>query len=223
MTDDGLDRLIERLDRLERADRRRKLTSAAIVVLLVAGMGFAAAAPQPAPEAPPLGSAISEIRAKRLVLVDDAGKLRAVLGSATRGAVSLGLLDNDDKIRAVLIVDANGIPRLDLFGADETRRMVLSVFPNRSGLAIFGEGGRGGAVLDVAADGTASVGLTDKQERARAGLHLRADGTVLLNVSDISEKVRAALGVGADGAPGLGIWDKDGKRIWQAPPAERTP
>jgi len=226
MTDDGLDRLIERLDRLERADRRRTLTSAAIVGLLVAGIGLAAAAPrssQPAPEAPPLGSAVSEIRAKRLVLVDDAGKLRAVLGSATRGAVSLGLLDNDDKIRAVLIVDANGIPRLDLFGADETRRMVLSVFPNRSGLAIFGEGGRGGAVLDVAADGTASLGLTDKQERARAGLQLRTDGTVLLNFSDISERVRAALGVGADGAPGLGIWDKDGKRIWQAPPAERTP
>src|SRR5439155_13364197 len=112
MTDDGLDRLIERLDRLERADRRRTLTSAAIVVLLVAGIGLAAAAPrspQPGPEGPPLGSAVSEIRAKRLVLVDDAGKLSAVLGFATRGAVSLGLLDNDDKIRAVLIVDANGI------------------------------------------------------------------------------------------------------------------
>ena len=226
MTDEALSRLIERLDCLERAHRRRKLTSAAIVVLLVAGIGLAVAAPrspQPVPEAPPLGSTVSEIRAKRFLLVDDVGKLRAVLGAATRGAVSLGLLDNDDKIRAVLIVDANGIPRLDLLGADETRRVVLSVFPNRSGLGIFGEGARGGAVLDVAADGTASLGLTDKQEHARAGLQLRADGTVLLNFNDTSEKVRAALGLGTDGAPGLGIWDKDGKRIWQAPPAERTP
>ena len=33
----------------------------------------------------------------------------------------------------------------------------------------------------------------------------------------------AALGVGVDGAPGLGLWDKDGKRIWQAPPSERAP
>src|SRR5437667_4994073 len=85
MTDDGLDRLIERLDRLERADRRRMLTSVAIVVLLVAGIGLAAAAPralQPAPEAPPLGSAVSEIRAKRLVLAADGGKLNGVPGFA---------------------------------------------------------------------------------------------------------------------------------------------
>ena len=146
-----------------------------------------------------------------------------MLGAATGGAVSLGLLDNDDKIRSVLIVDANGIPRLELFGADETRRVVLSVFPNRSGLAIFGEAARGGAVLDVVADGTASLGLTDRTERSRVGLQLRADGTVLLNFNDSSEKVRAALGVGVDGAPGLGLWDKDGKRIWQAPPSERAP
>src|SRR5713101_7836556 len=105
-------------------------------MLLVAGIGFAAAAPRNRPPGRrPWDRRSGEIRAKRLVLVDDAGKPRAVLGSATRGAVSLGLLDNDDKIRAVLIVDANGIPRLDLFGSDETRRMVLSVFPNRSGLA----------------------------------------------------------------------------------------
>ena len=49
MTDDGLDRLIERLDRLERADRRRTLTSPAIAMLLVAGIGFAAAAPRNRP------------------------------------------------------------------------------------------------------------------------------------------------------------------------------
>ena len=54
-------------------------------------------------------------------------------------------------------------------------------------------------------------------------VEFRADGTVLLNFNDISEKVRAALGVGLDGAPGLGLWDKDGKRIWQAPPSERAP
>src|SRR5207244_2465582 len=146
------DRLTERLESLERAQRRWRLTSAA-TMLLLAGIGFTAAAaprsPQLVPEAPLMGPAVGEIRAKRFLLVDDAGKLRAVLGAATGGAVSLGLIDNDDKIRSVLIVDANGTPRLELFGADETRRVVLSVFPNRSGLAIFGEAGRGGAVLDV--------------------------------------------------------------------------
>lgn len=226
MTDEALACLTERLDRLEQAHRRWKRASGTTVMLLLAGIGLGAAAPRPPqliPEAPLTGSSVSEVRAKRFVLVDDAGKLRAVLGAATRGAVSLGLLDNDDKIRSVLIVDSNGTPRLELFAADETRRVVLSVFPNRSGLGIFGEAGRGGAVLDVVADGAASLGLTDSKERSRAGL-LRSDGTTVLNFNDTSEKVRAALGVGSDGGPRLGIWDKEGKRIWQVPPApERTP
>lgn len=121
----------------------------------------------------------------------------------------------------MLIVDSNGTPRLELFGADEARRIVLSVFPNRSGLGIFGEAGRGGAILDVVTDGTASLGLTDNQEWSRAGLQVRSDGTTLLNFNDTNDKIRAALGVGADGSPGLGMWNRDGKRIWQAPPVER--
>ena len=161
ITDERLACLTERLDCLERSHRRWKLAlRATMMLLLLAGIGLGAAAPrspQSITEAPLVRSAVDELRAKRFVLVDDTGKMRALLGAATRGAVSLGLLDNDDKIRSVLIVDSDGTPRLELFGADETRRVVLSVFPNRSGLGIFGEAGRGGAVLDVVADGAASL------------------------------------------------------------------
>src|SRR5437867_10268562 len=226
MKGDALACLAERLDRLERAHRRWKLASSATVLLLLAVIRLGAAAPrspQPIPEASPIGSVVNEFRAKRFVLVEDTGKVRAVLGAATRGAVSLELLDNDGKVRSVLIVDSNGTPRLELFGADEARRIVLSPFPNRSGRAIFGEAGRGGAILDVVADGAASLGLTDNRERSRAGLQLHSDGTTLLNFNDTSVKVRAAFGVGADGVPGLGIWNKEGKRIWQAPPSNRAP
>jgi hypothetical protein len=38
MTDEALDRLTERLDRLERAHRRRTLTSSAMVMVLLAGL-----------------------------------------------------------------------------------------------------------------------------------------------------------------------------------------
>ena len=224
MNGEALACLAERLDRLERAHRRLKLASSATVLLLLSAIGLGVAAPrspQPIPEASPIGSVVDEVRAKRFVLVEDTGKVRAVLGAATRGAVSLELLDNDGKVRSVLIVDSNGTPRLELFGADEARRIVLSVFPNRSGLGIFGEAGRGGAILDVVTDGTASLGLTDNKERSRAGLQLSSDGTTLLNFNDTNDKIRAALGVGADGSPGFGMWNRDGKRIWQAPPVER--
>lgn len=218
-------RLIERLDRLDRTNRRWKLVSAATAAALSVVVLGAAAAPRSHLDQRvwPVGAVVDEVRAKRFLLVDDSGKLRAVLGAATAGAVSLGLLDNDDKIRSVLIVDADGTPRLEMLAADETRRLVLSVFPNRSGLALFGEAARGGAILDIAADGAVTLGLTDRKERTRAGLLLLPDGTALLKLTDTTQRVRAALGVGKDGSPGLGMWDRDGRRIWQAPPAERAP
>src|SRR5439155_5002260 len=195
MNGEALACLAERLDRLERAHRRLKLASSATVLLLLSAIGLGAAAPrspQPIPEASPMGSAVDGVRAKRFVLVEDTGKVRAVLGAATRGAVSLELLDNDGKVRSVLIVDSSGMPRLELFGADEARRIVLSVFPNRSGLGIFGEAGRGGAILDVVTDGTASLGPTANKERRRGGLPLRSAGTSALNLNAPNEKIRSA-------------------------------
>ncbi len=226
MSDEVPYRLIERLDRLDRTNRRWKLVSGATAAALsVVVLGAAAAPRLPSLDqrVQPVGAVVDEVRAKRFLLVDDSGKLRAVLGAATAGAVSLGLLDNDDKIRSVLIVDADGTPRLEMLAADETRRLVLSVFPNRSGLALFGEAARGGAIFDISAAGAVTLGLTDRKERTRAGLLLLPDGTALLKLTDTAQRVRAALGVGKDGSPGLGMWDRDGRRIWQAPPAERAP
>lgn len=117
--------------------------------------------------------------------------MRAVLGTGARGAVSLGLLDLNEKLRSILTVDADGVPRLEMLGPDETRRAVLGVYSNRSGLALFGDAARGGAILDVAADGTATRGFTDKDERTRVGLVLRADGTALLSFNDATERTRA--------------------------------
>lgn len=228
MTEEGLEHLNKRLDRLECEARRWKITSvvaSAFIMLTVLG-GAAAPRPEDQRQEPTPGwtapQVVDEIRTKRLLVVDDNGKFRAVLGAATAGAVSLGLLDSQDTIRSVLIVDANGVPHLDLLDADATRRVVLSVFPKRAGLALFGEAARGGAILDVAADGTAGLGLTDRADNPRAAFLLRADGAVLLNLNDPAGKLRASLGVHNTGATGLGMWDKDGKRVWQAPPSERT-
>ena len=227
MTGEPLDRIAARLDRLEHAYWRWRFTALAILaIVLLAGLAGASAARsvKSPSESPPAALAVAtEIRAKRFLLVDDAGKVRAFLGTATRGAVSLGLLDSTDKLRSILTVGADGVPRLEMLGPDETRRAVLGVYSNRSGLALFGDAARGGAILDVAADGTATLGFTDKDERTRVGLVLRADGTALLSFNDATERTRAALGAGSDGGPGLGMWDGDGKRIWQAPAAEGRP
>ena len=225
MTDESVGPLSERLKKLERAYRRWKIVGAMTVVLaltVIAG----AAAPRSSPSSPvptPIPRTAGELHAKRFVLVDDAGKVRAVLGAATGADVSLGLFDNEGKLRSVLMVDADGIPRLELLGTDEMRRVVLSVLKGRSGLALFGEAARGGAVFDVAADGAVTLGLIGDKERTRAGLLLRADGSALLDFNDGSGRMRAAFGVGNDGSPGLGLWDAEGRRIWQAPPAPRRP
>ena len=45
-----------------------------------------------------MGSAVDEVRAKRVVLVEDTGKVRAVLGAATRGCDSYSSLDISPRV-----------------------------------------------------------------------------------------------------------------------------
>src|SRR5436853_1562620 len=61
-----------------------------------------------------VGDAADELRARRLVLVDDMGRVRATLGPAADGSAALRLLDADERARAELAIDANGTTTLTL-------------------------------------------------------------------------------------------------------------
>jgi len=179
--------LTQRLDRLERENRRLKI-SGAILLLALAAVGVMG---QVLPKAVP-----KVVEAERFVLRDAKGRVLAIWGTEASGTPGLHLYDLNGKPRAGLAV----------VGADGTPRLVLA-----------DQNGKARAVLRVGADGTPALALADQNEKARGGLAVGADGTPGLHLFDQNEKPRAVLLVRADGTPGLGLFDKDGKVIWKVP------
>ena len=70
---------------------------------------------------------LGELRARRLTLVDDAGRVRATLGPTADGSTALRLYDADDRARAELAIDSGGATMLTLRDAAGEFRSSLVV------------------------------------------------------------------------------------------------
>lgn len=106
MEEQARDTLIQRLDQLERDNRRLRLAGA----LTIAGMITWAL----------MGQAVGSspiVEAQRVILRDSAGKVRASFGLGGDGSPLLGLNDGDGATRVVLGV-FNGKPELTFSGSD---------------------------------------------------------------------------------------------------------
>ena len=66
---------------------------------------------------------VNELRARKLVLVDDQGRDRARLETTEEGGVVLALLDRQRDCKAEFEVDGEGFPRLAMFGPDGARQL----------------------------------------------------------------------------------------------------
>jgi hypothetical protein len=109
--------VLERLERLEKQNRRLK-SAAAVFMIFTSSLVLMSAA----------GHKGRTVEAKQMVLKDDAGTTRAVLGMRSAGP-GLALYDaNGDKVQALLTVLQTG-PVLGLYDADGTTRVLLGVTP----------------------------------------------------------------------------------------------
>lgn len=167
--------------------------------MIVGAKGYAVEDKQRGEEARP---ASEVLRAKRLEIVDDEGKVRASLGTLENGVGELALRDASGRVRAVLevgeipgeasglrVFDTNGRARVGLFAYNDPRK---------------------GAVVQV----------NDEKETARATLALDEGGQALLGVGAGEKNRKITAVVGPDGAArltftgegpmiGLGSFDED--------------
>ena len=144
----------------------------ALVVLVVSGFLGGAACNLMTRSGPVVAQATSsqvqeEIRAKRFVLVDEAGATRAVLGFNDRGNPGLVLRDAAGKTRAGLALQPDGTPGLALKDAAGKTRAALGL---------------------LAADSSPGLVLGDAADKTRAGLGLDADGNPSLDLYDAAGK-----------------------------------
>jgi hypothetical protein len=194
----------ERLERLERENRRLKYLLFSLL-FLIAGVFFIGARTI---NGEGESSIPDEIKAKKFTLVDDNGKGRAVLGIwkglpglvffSEAGELRVGLLDAE-KLPSLGFQDENGKTRLVLGTSKEqgpflelcdengkTRVRLLS-----SALGLYDEGGKPKVVLGVSEKGSLFSLSGEGKSEIRLGM---ADArNPFLSLADEEGKIKAAL------------------------------
>lgn len=211
--------------RLEKANRRLSRVS------LILGAGiillFALAADQPSvgAQVPAPQSGVQDvIRAKRLEMVDDAGKARIALETLPSGGARVALYDEKGALRAILAAAAVG-PGLVMFDEKGQERADLHFLegPNEGpALLLFDEKGQNRATLSTSID-QSGLDLFDDKGQQRVFLSvesgpgsvaLGAEGPVL-QLTD-GPLPRVQISAFQDG-PFIALTDKKQKTIWRAP------
>ncbi len=134
--------------RLERLERRTRRLGAA---LLACGLLAVATALAPRPAADDV------VRARRVELVDDEGRVRAELAIDADGSAGLFVHDVDGRVRASVTHDAQQ-SALFLMDAEGAVRLGAAQFAHGGGgYALHGPAGRGAAVLYLKGDGSLTL------------------------------------------------------------------
>jgi hypothetical protein len=201
-----IDRLGERLARLEASNRRLKQILTIVLIVAASGvwMGQRAKKPAPKPAKPP---APRVVEAERFVLKGGDGHILGSLAIVGGGPV-LSLLGQAGEDRARLSVGADGAARLALLGPAGAEPLSMSV--STAGVPLVELGAKAGshAALTVA-DGEARLSLTDAAGQLRGTFTLGEEGPRLALFS--KEGVERALLTTIDRGPSLALNGTDGR------------
>lgn len=211
----------ERIQKLERQNRRMKLVGLGLVIVVGATGVLSSAASNAARV--DVGNSSATIRAAGFVLVDAQGRERASLEmrngqpqlvmNNSDGAFAAGigvalsgpqivLDDLNGKTRARLIVSSNG-PALFLDDPNEQPRIMLDALPNGPELDLFGAKGQRRATLGALSD-EPGLGLYDPQ-----GFGANIGVSDLLEANGNKRRTSAAS---------ILLLGKDRAVLWTAPP-----
>jgi hypothetical protein len=158
MDEPTLEAFSQRIDRLERESRwwKRLLSMALVLLGMVMLLGAAASKKTQSP---------AELRAKRIMLVDDAAKVRAELTVMADNQPGLILADDAGKPRLMLSLTRYGEPTLSFVDSGGTRRVVLSVDLYGTLLRFTDDAGNPRAALVVPSEGEPELELLSKDDK----------------------------------------------------------
>lgn len=179
-------RIVNRLDQLERDNRRlrRYTTTMLVVVAMVLGLGTALVWYSVRSGLP--GSPVT-VSARQFVLRDSDGNVRGVWGLDDSGAVRLSLSDAGERQRVRLSLLRDGSAGLSLADSADRKLAVLGLLPDHTAnLALTDPQGIPRAVLGVAPDGSSNLVFADREGATRAGLGVDNRGVGTFNVTERS-------------------------------------
>ncbi|MFQ5915288.1 MAG: hypothetical protein ACE5JS_19130 [Nitrospinota bacterium] len=122
--------LEERVSRLEKQNRRLRLSLGALALVIAAGVVMGATKQTIFGET---------IKAQAFLVTDKSGKPRAVFGTIG-GEASLELFDGNRRRRVSLAVSKDNIPGLRIYDVNGTTRIVLNVLQEKGAAIILADG-----------------------------------------------------------------------------------
>ena len=218
--------LEERIDRLERANRRIKWWGIAGFVALIS-VGFLALVALGLASEPfvPLNQEV--VRARAVHIEDEMGIVRATLAVTPKGP-SLKFFNAEGQSRTVLGLISD-LPVLNLYDVEGTVRASLMVSPDGPALGFLDSEGSTRSLLSLGQ----SLVFYDAEGAARASLGLGPRGPGL-GLSDTEGRLRALLALpGVEGGdlslqdqvpgPALVFIDEEENTLWSAPIPAQSP
>jgi hypothetical protein len=201
--------LVQRIERLERENRRLKLSGGACVLALVGAVACGTSSSPSESEAPP------STKAGQGTLVAQEIVLRAADGGdvARLGVDDMGypfLTMNKGERRAILTLNGPGL----LMRGDGGHRSAFMGFDSSQAtrLELTSNGTLDGLRLAVQADGSAGVYARDRQGRERASLEYLSTGLAQLTARDANGRVQGVLGYEERGVSHMLLLDGAGRR-----------
>jgi hypothetical protein len=180
------------------------------------------------------------LRTRRLEIVDDDGKVRAVLGTNEEGVTSLAVFDHSKRLRISLDASENPeqVNGLGVFDTNGKHRGSLGAYEDGQSSLSFSAAGRDRHMKMGAADGNHYLMLTDEgapmvglslaeedeelstdlalmDKAGRAGVVV-SDGSrsdPQIKLADRRHQVRGFFGLGVGGEPRLYVADEEGNPI----------
>ena len=207
-----IDPIALRLDRLERDCRiwKRMGIGSLVAIAILAGI---AARPDAIPES---------VEAKRFLVRDNQGRLRAALEVDLRGYPGLWLFDDQGKVRSELSVSFNQNPRLDFTNQKGDGTASLSYSPSDLPyLNLTGTGGKAGVhllILPYPKGNIPTLYLTGSDGKQFFDISARPDGPKSMSLDGKDGKPRFSIELDQIDRPSLKLLDGDQKVIFEAPP-----
>jgi hypothetical protein len=189
--------LLQRMDRLERENRRLKRYSGMMVVACAVLLGLSAAMVFFSGRFSGLPGAGQVVAARQFVLRDGGKEARGAWGLADDGSVRLTLNDQQGRERVRVSVLQDGSAGISLSDSANRKLAVFGVLPDQNTtLALTDRAGTPRAVLGVSSDGSSNLVFADRTGSTRAGIGVDTRGVGTFSLID-----RAGRELGAEPEP----------------------
>lgn len=184
-----LDTLAERVDRLERENRRLKrfglaALSSLAVVLAVGGAKLTRNA--------------DVVSAKAFILFDEQQQARAILSVDPDTGPGIGFFDADQTRRIDVRID-KGSPHITMLDPETENRAAM-------------------AEMNIVKGQPSVILSLDDRKRPQFAAAIDREGAPFVDLIDANGKERAILSLAPDGTPSFCLQDGNGKTLFQSPP-----